>query len=419
MANKRRKIQLTALVALQPLVFSAEAFARWDHRQAETLDKLDRLGHEYYNDINSYRAPWTWDAMSEGRQVQIKTHAGSLNQKEFYYGQSARVQTRADAPLQLTYEASRIDDRINVLEQDALILSYKPETSNFKYSLLADGFGDKAYSDMGLGLSWWNSNKTGFYIDLWKVDPFYNLKKLDKTEYRSSDNYSLNLGVGHKISNVLLNASYMHDTPVEWTRTERDLIYKYEKQESILNVVIDEETVDYYATGSHMWLNESLGSLSFPVLPGYSHKESTLEIGAKGQHGRSTSQIGIWGLASETDYEGLAPSFSLASPASNPELTRIERREISIFGTWHSPWSEGSEHFSQWGLFANRINLQESSYNVYTEVKLQWAMDWAVGDQGRFLLGTTWDLDEMGNGIGKGSLNRPWGGGFTQIMLSF
>ncbi|RZA23918.1 MAG: hypothetical protein EOP10_11450 [Proteobacteria bacterium] len=411
-----QNISLTLLA----VALSSTAHARWDHRQADRLDRFDKIGHEYYNDVLSYRAPWGWDEQAKNSKVQLRTHAGSLNQKEFAFGHSLSIHTDNDDPWGLAYEAIQYDDRRIAIEQDNLALSYRPEESKFKYTLLADGFGDKAYSDIGLGLEWRGSDKTRLYSSIWAVDPFYDLKKIDATESRSADNWSMTYGFEQKVSNLTVNGQYLQDTPVEWKRLTRDQKYSYEQQLSQLDLVWDEPTADYYTSVNHHWLKESLGALSNIVRPGFSHTEDTLEIGAKQEHGKAKSQIALWGLSSDTDYRGKDASLALIAPAEDPLLKRIKRKEIAAFATWHEPWSEGSVHAHQWGLFANRIMKEEDLYRIYTEVKVQWAMDWAIGKQGRFLLGTTWDADEIvARLVREGKTLRPWGGGFTQIMIDF
>lgn len=407
---------LTALSSV--FLFPSQASARWDHRQAEGLNRFDKQGPEYFNDLLSYRAPWSWQNASDDSLVKVKTGAGSLNQKDFAFEQSADISTSREEEWQLAFESVRFDDRRYELEQNQITLGYTPKTSGLNFRVLADGFGAKAYNDLGLGLGLFGTD-WNISLNAWAVDPFYESKKEEAEDKREGDIYSYTLALQKKVGNSSIALSLLHDTPVHWHQSSLGKVYTYEKKAAEVDLSFKDGSTLYYTDLSLEWIEESLGDLTYQETPAYEHADTTLELGVKGEHGRAKSQIAFWTSQAFTKYRGLTSDLRFESPAEDTELHDLTRREYAVFTTWHEPWSPSSPHAQQWGLFVNRLNKEEGKDRVYSEIKAQWALDWAIGKQGRFLLGTTWDLDEVSL-FAKGDRPfRPWGGGYTQILIHF
>lgn len=399
-------------------LFSSRALGRWDHRQAERLRNYRDLGLEFYNDSLSYRAPWQWaeELPREREKARLEMGAGSLNQREFLFAERARISTGSDESWRLAYANEQIEDPRAFKEQDAIELSYRHPESGFRYGLLAEGASEKSFADLGLGLSWTGellpgSRSSELSLELWWVDGMYESKKLARSDQRLKDPWALKLGLdlGWEPGRLVLHHSL--ETPLEWVEVSREQIYKGAATVSGAAFHLGEGEQTYYIEAESVWQREARYRLEGEKEEGYSYREWTFEAGQLRRRGSTYTQLAIWGLASDLRLARL--SDDAASLFEDPE----RRRELAAFGSWHQPWEPGSSRAQVWGLYVNRVYIRTEAYRISTEVKAQWAYEWDIGKQGKFLLGTTWDIDQMVRDYPYQKIGfRPWGGGYAQLL---
>ncbi|EFX60302.1 hypothetical protein DAPPUDRAFT_124636, partial [Daphnia pulex] len=354
------------------------ALARWDHRQADRLRDYRDLGLEFYNDSLSYRPPWHWsrENRTESRVAEFALGAGSLNQKEFLFEQRAAFQTSESEAIQLGYFNARQEDPTQYLEQDAIELSYKPEQSIWRYGILAEGYTEKAFVDLGLSIRRQSGEFAAssiYTLSAWWVDGLYESKKTEAEDKRSRNPLAIELGLdqGWRGGKIILQHSL--ETPVEWQRQARDQVYSSQAEMSSAEVRLGEDLSEYYLLAQREWRREDSRSLSSDDGQAYRYRRLTLESGLRSKDEGRYMQIALWGLASELQLHRSEKGVL----AYDPE----RRRELAAFGSWHLPWGEGSPNAQVWGLFANRVFVRSDAYRISTEVKLQWAYEIAIGRQ--------------------------------------
>lgn len=393
-----------------------QALGRWDHRQAERLGDYRDLGLEFYNDALSYRPPWTWQQREPqpGGGAQLAMGAGSLNQREFIFSQKLSLATAATAPWQIAYRSERSEDPRFHLEQDATELSYRPPGSTVRYGLLAEAYSEKAFADLGLRFAYHEAAARSsapplFDLSVWWVDGFYESKKLERDAYRDENPWATELRLAKNFGPARLRFEQSLETPVSWFRPERDQIYRAAAASSAASLSWGVPEEEWYLDVSHSWRREADLSLSGTKKRAYQFRSLSLEAGLRARHGRASSQLAFFGLGSELEETRRPEAELIAGPE--------RRRELAAFGSWELPWEGRPTESQVLGLFLNRAYIRSDAYRISTELKAQWAYAWAIGEQGRFLLGTTWDIDQLLRDFPYRQHGfRPWGGGYAQLI---
>ncbi|MFY7930933.1 MAG: hypothetical protein ACOVS5_18850, partial [Oligoflexus sp.] len=405
---------MTYSVLLALLLLSAsDLYARWDHRNARELNRYEVLGLEFYNDLLSYRPPWMWAEIFTEAQVRYEGGAGSLNQRDLFFGQRLSVMTPRDEPWRLHYQRQQSEDARQLSDQNQLELSYTPPQSNWRLGLLSDGTTDKAYADLGWSTVWGQADASFVRLDLWWVDGFFREKKPNRNDRREGAPNSLSLLSQYRSDSIRIKSAYEKEWPIVWIQESRGTLYRSVREFTQLLIERSGDSRIYYLDWQHEWLKESLGPFPSHNITGYTVYEDGVELGIKGRHGPATSQLALWGLHKDVRYRGSNADPVQGFPSRLPGLETLERREYAAFATWRQPWTEASSHATQWGIFVNQVYLEETSREQSSEVKLQWSYDWSFSKRGRMLFGTTWDLDQLVEDFPFGTKPfRPWGGGY-------
>jgi hypothetical protein len=397
--------------ALLPF-FSESALGRWNHQEADALNRVTGLGTEYYNDILSYREPLTWNRSLGPGILNYSASAGSLNAKEFLYQEQIRLRSSTEDLWQLAFHSERLEEPRRIERNSALELSFGPEDGLWRFGVLGDGHTEKAFADLGARLSYAPFEGAYWQIIGWSVDTFYTAKKLQREDYRTQDPWTWELTLQQNVGRSQIQLHHEQDKPVVWYQVSRDRRYAFRRHVtdlrwSWLGSAAGELFLDVHEDREH----ESLGALSQLDSKSYHDLTRTLELGHIIKSGRETYSYSIWGLWENIQYKSLHSEETL-----NQEM---RRREIAGLWNLSQPFWNG-QHTQHWGLVMNYVSLEEGKRKRATEVKFAWGPDFALGKAGRLRIKTTWDLDQLaGDFPFTEHPFHPWGGGQASFFMVF
>lgn len=399
-------------IGLALVLLSKDGEARWNHHNADTLDRVTGLGVEYYNDILSYRDPSIWEANWSATRVGFRSAAGSLNKKEFLYQQSLKLRTSEDDPWQLAFTSDRSEEPRSVRSDSALELSYGAQQKSWRFGILADGSTEKAFADLGMKLDYEPVAGSRWQLIGWSVDTFYNEKKLQREDYRTRHPWSWELLVSQSWSRSTLRLQHKQDQPVDWYLVSKDQRYAYQWQLTDLYWQYNHSEIkEIFVQLTQVQERESLEALSRPILQGYQDIRSTVEVGQRIQQGQESISYALWGLWETTQKQQVLDESVLDDP--------MGRHEAALLWNWSRPFWEGL-HQQHWGLTINQVNVDEEKYEHSTEVKLNWGPDFVLGQHGRMRLTSTWDLDQLARDFPFTRHGfHPWGGGQASFLMTF
>lgn len=402
----------TPMMGILLLAISTKGLARWDHRDAEQLNKVTGLGSEYYNDILSYRDPRHWEDIWDSSSLGFRTGAGSMNQKDFFFHQAIKLTSSTQDNWRLTYSEERVEEPRRIRDESALELSYGSEQDRWRLGLMGEGQTDKAFVDIGLLLSHRPDATSHWQIKAWAMDAPYAQKKKQPNDYRTRMPWSWEFFVQEKWGNASLQARHTQDQAFAWYQFSEDQRYAWRSQASELRwTYLVEPDHKIFLHAEHDQQSEALSTLSLLRVQDYQDRRSILELGHNWVQGRESFTGSIWGFSGRT-REQLNSETQFGSHSWT-------RQELAFLGTWSQPfWKD--LHDQHWGVALNQIWLDEESREVKAEVKLIWGPDFALNEHGRVRFTTTWDLDQVLHDFPftKKSLH-PWGGGQASFLMVF
>jgi hypothetical protein len=396
------------------------AWARFLESDADKIDQEERYNTETYNDKISYRHPAGWEQIYEKSDAAVRMNAGSLNANRFDYNEDVKLHARNDTA-GFQFNQYRYED---VLEQATLreIRASGFFDNGLYVSMVADGGTFKEYGDVGWALGFGDVRRPLVEVLYWSVDHFYDTKKSDSTDSRTTRTWTLalkcNLTIGDKI---LLAGSAEYDHPLKWQRPSRGYTYEYEQQNLTMNgsfKLTNDQTLSVDLSTARkseakIWSQRKYEKsfdrqVNISEMKWSQRETETINeigVGYVDRRAKYTHQIDLNNQAQELP-EDISPDQS-------------KRDESVLWATRYEPWI-GDRHFMQYGLFLNYVNLKEARHDVVAESKAQWAWEYRYLTNTRVVLNTTWDINQLtGDFPYKKRSFKPWGGGDIQFIAAF
>ncbi|WP_141734432.1 hypothetical protein [Oligoflexus tunisiensis] len=392
---------------------SEPALARWNHHEADALNRVIGLGTEYYNDILSYRDPLSWERDAAQHALSYRGSAGSLNTKEFLFREEIRLRSSTEGERwQLAFQSDRDEEPRRILRNSALELSYGPEHERWRVGILGDGHTEKSFMDLGMQLKLVPFAGAHWQLVGWSVDTFYTAKRLRREDYRTKDPWTWELSLQQDWGRTQLHLQHEQDQPVIWYQVSRDRRYAFQHRATQLRWSwLSDADRELYFEFQEDAGRESLAALSEVNGRSYHDLRRIMEIGEVITKGQESYAYAVWGLWEGTRYEAFQTETTL--------MQEMRRQEIAGLWNWTKPfWNE--QHTQHWGLVMNYVRLDEGKRKQATEIKVTWGPDFVLGKTGRLRLNTTWDLDQIAGDFPFTERRfHPWGGGQASFMMTF
>lgn len=394
------------------ILLAKPASARWNHQDANSLNRVTGLGVEYYNDILSYRDVFFDEKTWEQSQVGFRSSAGSLNKKEFLFRQHIHLRSSNHDAWRLAYVSQRDEEPRQVRDNSALELSYGDEANSWRLGLMGDGHSEKSFADLGMRLHYAPHEDSRWQLIGWSVDTFYNEKKLQGADYRTTHPWSWEFSGLQRWGRSTLRLRLEQDQPVDWYRVSKDQHYGYRYKTSELQWSYEgSEGQTFYVKFDEEKEREALTALSTDEGEAYQDTRHIAEIGQSIQRRSESFQYAVWGLMSETQRQR-----SDAEAAVDQSMTR---QESAFLANWSRPfWDQKYTQF--WGFTLNQVKLDEEKREQSTEVKINWGPEIVLGPSGRLRVITTWDIDQLVDDFPFDKQGfHPWGGGYASFFIVF
>ena len=411
-------------MALVMLSWTSQAFARFNHEDADQIDSDYNLNTETYNDVMSYRWPVDWRQQWDESRSGGRVTAGSLTMTRFYYLEEIRLDPAPLGPFSIAFEQGRQEDYAESMESREVRLGIKLNDW-MRFLVLGDGGALKEYGDVGLGLRLFESESHFSDVYYWSVDHYYNEKNHEIGAFRDAPTKTLGVRSKRLVSLDLPGWEFRGeaDLPFEWTRPSRGK-YAYER------VRFD-------------------GKASWRALPRYVAFTS-LSQDVKRENWKSidrASGLGIhrkvsiaeFGLEQDLDLGSNLASYSFSLLFLNRETRWLKTGGGERYQQWtpdnppdESLRREVGADFRRYsrltsvtsltnGLIVNAVQIDEAPARWQSlEVKYVTALKWDFSPKSGFGLNATWDIDQVTRDFpySKAAF-RPWGGGNIQAQVVF
>ncbi len=408
------------LFLLAFILFTDTSFARFLESDVDKVDQEERYNTETYNDKFSYRYPSDWNQIYEKSDAGVRMNAGSLNATRFDYYEDVKLHA-ANETAGFQFNQHRHED---VVEQG----TYREIRANGFFShglyisMVSDGGTFKEYGDVGWALGYGDVRRPLVEILYWSVDHFYDTKKSDIADERTSQTWTLalksNLPLGERVL-VSLGAEYDH--PLTWLRPSHGYLYKYQQENVNLNAVYElssEQKIILDFSSARKKESKAWNQINFAK--SLDREVNISEVKWSQKIAETVNEVGGGDIDRRAAYvHRIDPANQAQGLPEDMSPAHSKRDETVLWATRYEPWI-AARHFMQYGLFINYVNLKESRHDVVAESKVQWAWEYRYLTGTRVVLNTTWDINQLTDDFpyDKESF-KPWGGGDIQFIAAF
>jgi hypothetical protein len=396
------------------------ASARFLESDVDRVDQEERLNTETYNDKMSYRYPAEWNQVYEKSDAAVRLNAGSLNANRFDYYEDLKIYAANDTAGFQFYQHRHED----VLEQTTIreIRASGFFENGLYVSMVADGGTFKEYGDVGWALGYGDVRRPLIEILYWSVDHFYDTKKSDPSDFRSSQTWSLAMKSNVSISDkFLFTILAEYDHPLKWERPSRGYTYGYQQQQVRIDssYKIDEmQTISIEISTARKHERKTWDLLKYEKL--LERQVNISELKWSERESQEVNEVGIGYIDRRANYEhNVDPSIKAQALPEDVGPNHSKRDEAVLWATRYKLWI-GDRHYMQYGFFLNYVNLKESRHDIVAESKAQWAWEYRYQAKTRVVLNTTWDINQLSDDFPyKKRSFKPWGGGDIQFIAAF
>ncbi len=426
-----------------PLMGSSSGFARFAHQDAQRIDPLENASSEFYNDVLSYRYPLLWQESWEDSRNGFRANAGSLDIRRFSYLQEIKLESPRDQPLIFGYRQQTHEDTVNQSNLQELRVSPSLFGDHTTLTLLGDCGFQKEYGDLGFELSSRLGSQFQGTYRFWNVDAYYSSKKEVPQDSRPHITQSHEARLSWLPSTAASGSlGFSRDTPLTWSLLSEGYEYRYGLSQVFVEGTLplgatqsrDAKALSFRFTSStkfeSMDFTERLTPQLVTRLPSSLAKnESASELRflkqtvtfqeteavLKDLKGEYPWYGGLWHLAMESERQ-----YSNQENPTYSEKVTINRRETALYFYLTVPFGNQSPYLIHHGAVANKQHNNYLKTTESIEVKYIAALELNLAEKTRFLLNSTWDLDQLAHDapFQKRSF-RPWGGGNLQVTMIF
>lgn len=384
-----------------------EGFARFQHDDADQIDRDVSLDTEYFQTVFAYRPPLFWEDLWLVSGTGARLNVGSVNLNQSTIWEQIKLSTASKffhIGLMQNKEQNPYEQR---LEQEVSVSFQLPGI--LRFSALADLNSEKKFSDVGAGVSL----LIGALIikgQYWSVDHFYNSKEetLDRYEQKPT---SQKLSVLLFQPLVRLGIESELDGESIWNRPSVSYRYSYsrERHKTFLELGPSRMFLRLWAEMEHKmetkdWFNHP----QFASI-GLGRQMDQIEAAASLYLGR---RLG-WVVGGRY-FKRSTPYFQTNEwdvGSENIEETSLLRSEQGGFVKYAHKLFKSESDALRWAWFLDRVEIQQGpikesrtsgiEYDSHIrdtpkiESKLQISFEFAIGKNGLLSIGNLLDLDEI------------------------
>lgn len=415
-----------ALWAAVLVLRGAEATARFQDADAESIDREDAMGTRTTLDDISYRFPMVYDDLWEAADQGFRAYAGSYNARRFAYHEDIKLLTSVIEPTGCGFSETRHEDLVEQRTERYFQLWVQPYNQPLRFRLLGDGGTYKEYGDLGAAIAWWTSRSASVEFRYWSVDHYYNSKKSSPEDSRPRATATRELLVhwtGDSWQGQLVASD---DSPLLWIRSSKGYTYEYARRLVAYSFKLElTATTSLALQGQQEWKRESklwtASAAGFAKSLNRSVADHELAVQRR-SHGRY-DEIGLNisnRLAHVTYSASQRPTTEQTPEPVGPQ--GVSHREIGLRATRWTPLPLDRQSL-QMGAFIELVDQREDQ-QVWRrpEAKAQLAWGYALSDKSHMLLTTTWDIARLVRNEPSEGRQRSawsWGGGAFDIIAVF
>ncbi len=418
-------LRLTATVVFR-LIFACflgglvwpppRAQARFQHLDAELIDREEEAGSEYYNDLLSYRWPAFWQELWARGGNGFRVQTASLTVNRAYFLEEIRLHSGREAAWGVGLDAWREEEMIEQFSHQQVRIDVRPVAA-WRFSLLGAGGTYKKWGDLGLAAGWGVGPNLELRFTYWSVDHYYNSKSGDEADrFLSRPQTIIVDGHWRNIGAWEVRGSVEVDTPLRWQHGAGGYFYGYER------TLVDAQ-LSFPATAGRWqfrWrYDEKMESKSWMDGAGSSKmmQRQVQSQEVSWQDPEAHIQMGLISWQRDARYEHAGDLA--ANPSLDARYSPSSRwREAALFATW---MRRAAATWMQHGTYINAVQRQKDEKSRSDiEAKYQFMWGWHLDSDILLALNTTWDLDQLAQDFPYQSQPfRPWGGGSLQIQCTF
>ena len=409
----RQTLRFCLFCILFSAIYSSLLVARFNHRDADSIDSDRRLDTEYFLILKHYEPIKDWQSNWQDKAIGFRINTGSLGVNRSFFQEDVKFATGGEYVF-FGLRRQGSEDLVGVTRADEISLGVAP-FDFLKFFILADGGTYKKFADVGgrvmLYTTWLTLSSS-----LWSVDNYYNDKEDSSDRYEKKP-VTESIELALRFPWLRVDASRHQDFPTVWQQDSRDLIYSYRKEWDFAKVRLGAKEVFYlemqYRKESKI---ESLATVLSPTIQRKNlirnHQAFDVDLVFSGDS-KSYFSLGAFALDRDTVYRGLnleeSSDASAESIFSNePSIARVEQGMSTSF---HHSVGGSNTNFFLWRLSVAEVSIKEATAQSIgdesqaeyfdavdtprTESIFQWSWNIYLQHSSRILISTLWDLDQV------------------------
>ncbi len=154
------------------------AFGRFDHRDADEVDREENFGREAVIDELSYQFPIRLKQSWQKAKTGFRASGGSLDVNRFHYVEDIKLKVESEnlfAYFRQEIEQTKVEE----IRDRRLAFGYRGD-HKFGAAILSDGDTYKKWADVGLAIDYQAEDKGSLEIYYFDVDYYYNSKESEE-----------------------------------------------------------------------------------------------------------------------------------------------------------------------------------------------------------------------------------------------
>lgn len=430
---------------------SQPSLARFAHQDAQEIDPIEKASNEFYNDKISYRYPRQWQEEWETSRNGFRANAGSLDIRRFSELQELKLESNPAKPIVFGIRQEINADTVYQSNTQELRISRPIFDQKGALTVLGECGYQKEFGDLGFELSTPVGKQFQVTYLFWDVDPYYNTKKDQPLDSRSQNTQS-HQGIlkWSPSDSGFLKLSYNVDTPLQWNLFSEGYNYKYEQTQYSLEGKIPFDISSPFSEKSLLLTmksatkHESIVTLEnsflqksrvLPPIIAKSDLADTLlsldqaitikefELTLVDKRPNQSWYGGLWHLTQKGMRRVMVKDTGRETgkdTSANMTLDRDETAAYFLIPVILMDHAELTGYTLHHGAVANNQTNNYLDKRQSLEIKYIAALEIKITDKTRFLLNSTWDLDQMASDFPfHKDPFKPWGGGNLQVSMIF